>query len=169
MILTKPQILKEIESGRVKITPYDETAVGPASIDLTLANEIRIFENIDHSVHVVEATNFKEITKKVVLNGKKYIIKPGELILGITQEHISLPPDICAWLNSRSRFARLGLMVHITAPFIQPGEEGKQVLEIFNTGPNNLELHPGERLCQLILQRCEGEATYEGGFKNQEL
>lgn len=168
MILTHDEIIKEIETKQFKITPFDIKSVGPASVDLTLDNPIRIFERIDHSVPVTEETDFKTITKKLVIKDK-YTIKPGELILGITREKITLPGNLAGWLNSRSRFARLGLMVHITAPFIQPGESGKQVLEIYNSGPNNLELIPGEKLCQLILSRCEGSAIYNGAFKDQSL
>jgi dCTP deaminase len=168
MVLTHDQILAEIQAGNIAVEPFDETAVGPASVDLTLAPEIRIFRNIDHSIPVVEGSDFREITKHKVIEDK-YTIKPKELILGITKERVTLAPTICGWLNSRSRFARLGLMVHITAPFIQPGVSNRQVLEIFNAGPNNLEIVPGERLCQLIFQRCEGEAEYQGLFKEQEL
>lgn len=168
MILTHDQILQEIRAKRIQISPFREENIGPGSIDLTLAKEIRIFENINHSVPVAENSDFKSITKKKILDAP-YIMKPRELVLGITQEKIKLPGDICAWLNSRSRFARLGLMVHITAPFIQPGESGKQVLEIYNAGPNNLALIPGEKLCQLIFQRTEGTAIYNGKFKDQEI
>lgn len=168
MILSRNVILEEIKKKNIRIDPFFEDAVGPASVDLSLDKYIRIFERIDHSVPVVEKTDFKTITRKIIINGK-YTIKPGELVLGITKEKITLPGNICGWLNSRSRFARLGLMVHITAPLIQPGESGRQVLEIYNAGPNNLELIPGERLCQLIFQRTEGSAVYTGRFKNQKL
>ena len=168
MILSRDVILEEIKKKKIIIDPFNEDAVGPASIDLCLDRYIRVFERIGHSIPVIEKTNFKEITKKIVINGR-YIIKPGELVLGITCEKITLADSLCGWLNSRSRFARLGLMVHITAPFIQPGESGRQVLEIYNAGPNNLELIPGERLCQLILERTEGRAVYQGQFKNQKL
>lgn len=168
MILTKNQILKEIKEKRIIIFPFNPDAVGPASIDLTVDNNIRIFERIDYSIKVLENTDYTKITKIITIKDK-YIIKPNELVLGITKENITLPGDICAWLNSRSRFARLGLMVHLTAPFIQPGESGKQVLEIYNAGPNNLELIPGERLCQIIFQRTEGSAIYQGKFRNQTL
>lgn len=168
MILSKDKIIEEISNENIKITPFNSDAVGPASIDLTLDKYIRIFKRIDHSIKVIENTDFKKITRSLIIK-KKYTIKPGELVLGITKEKIKLPGNICGWLNSRSRFARLGLMVHITAPFIQPGDSGRQVLEIYNAGPNNLELYPGERHCQLILQRMDGKAFYKGEFNNQKL
>jgi dCTP deaminase len=168
MILTKEEILKEIKVNRVKIEPFQKNSVGPATIDLTLSDKIRIFKYPDKTVKVEEKINFKKLTKLVDIK-KGYILKPNELILGITKEKITLPDDICGWLNSRSRFARIGLMSHITAPFISPGISSYQVLEIFNAGHNNLKLVPGQRICHLILQKCLGKAKYTGKFKKQRL
>jgi len=168
MILTKPEIQKEIKKGRIKITPYNPKTLGPASLDLTLDNQLRVFRSLDKDVNVNSRTDYKKLTRKVKFN-KSYYLKPGELVLGITKEKITLPNNICGWLSSRSRFARIGMMIHITAPFVQPGISNKQVLEIYNAGPNVLKLIPGEKVCQFIFQRCEGKAKYKGKFKTQTL
>ena len=76
---------------------------------------------------------------------------------------------MCGWLGGRTRFARLGLIVHITAAFVQPGINNKQVLEIKNTSSNTLVLKPGGKFCQLIIERTEGKARYKGRFRKQEL
>ena len=166
MILTKKEILKEIKGGRVKIQPFDKNAIGPASIDLTLGDELRIF-NSEKAV-ISEKTDYKKISKIIKIN-KGYDLKPGELVLGITKEKITLPENIAGWINSRSRFARIGLMSHITAPFVAPGVSNKQVLEIYNAGNNTIKLLPNTKICQLVLQECKGNAKYNGKFKNQEL
>ena len=168
MILTRDVIIKEIEAGRIRIDPLDIDNIGPASIDLTLGDRIRTFVREVSSVKVTASTDHKKITKPTRIKDS-YHIKPGELVLGITEEKITLPDDICGWLNTRSRFARLGLMVHVTAPFIQPGISNRQVLEIFNAAPYRLELVPGEKLCQFVFERCEGRAKYHGMFKAQRL
>jgi len=168
MILTREVILKEIKAGRIKIDPFDPDSVGPASVDLTFGDRIRVFKRGVSSVRAASQTDFKKITKAMKIAGT-YCIKPGELVLGITREKITLPEDICGWLNSRSRFARLGLMVHITAPLMQPGISNRQVLEIYNAAPFELELIPGEKLCQFVFERCEGKAKYKGRFKTQML
>ncbi len=142
MILTHDEILKEIEAGRIGIDPYDPDSVGPASIDLRLGTEIRIFSPMPTVMPITTGSDYRDITYKLELAESGYIIKPNELVLGITLERITLPPDIAGWLSSRSRFARLGLMVHISAPFMQPGISNQQVLEILNTGPNYLKLIP---------------------------
>jgi len=165
MILTKSIILELIKKGKIKIEPLSEESIGPASIDLTLDKEIRIFDSnkiIDENADYHNITKLKDISKG-------YILKPGELILGITKEKIILPENICGWLNSRSRFARVGLMSHITAPFIAPGVSNHQVLEIFNASKNKIKLLPNTKICQLVLQQCKGKAKYEGKWKNQKL
>lgn len=135
---------------------------------MTLSNEIRVFKKRLDKVFAREDVDYKKITeKKIIKNG--YVLEPGELVLGITKEYLNLPPDIAGWLNSRSRFARLGLMVHLTAPFMQPGLEGKQVLEIFNAAKHNLVLLPGQKVCQFVFERCEGKSTYKGKFMKQRL
>ncbi|MCS6924784.1 MAG: dCTP deaminase, partial [Candidatus Binatia bacterium] len=79
-----------------------------------------------------------------------------------------LPGDICGWLEGRSRFARLGLIIHVTSSFISPGVNNRQVLEIANLAGRPLAIHAGTRLCQLILQRTEGSAVYQGRFARQD-
>lgn len=166
MVLTKPEILKKLREDVIKIEPFDERAVGPASVDLTLDNSIRVFDSKGELV--TNETDYKRISRLVSIEDG-YLLKPEELVLGITVEKITLPENICGWLNSRSRFARIGLMSHITAPFIAPGVSNKQVLEIFNAGQNRIKLVAGTRICQIVFQECKGKAKYEGRFKDQEL
>lgn len=164
MILTKKAIMDEINKGRITITPFNKNAVGPASVDLTLDNQFRILKYA-RSYNVSEKADYKKTSHAI--EADSYTIKPGETVLGITREKITLPGDICAWIQGRSRFARLGLMVHVTASFIQPGISNKQVLEMFNAGPTELVVKAGTKICQFIFQRCEGQAVYKGKFKEQ--
>jgi dCTP deaminase len=163
MILTREEICKLILKKKVIIEPIDVDAIGPASIDLTLDNKIRVFRS---KKAVIEDTDYAKLTTIKDIS-KGYVIKPGELVLGITKEKITLPPNICGWLNSRSSYARIGLMSHITAPFIAPGVANHQVLEIFNCGKNSIMLKPGMKICHLVLQECRGKSSYQGRFKDQ--
>lgn len=166
MILAKPEILRQIKDGRIKIEPYDESAIGPASIDLTLDCRLRIF---DTDQHITQADiDYRTLTKLVDVD-EGYLLKPGELVLGITRERITLPEDVCGWLNSRSRFARIGLMSHIAAPFLAPGISNRQILEIFNAGRNEIRLTPGMKICHVVLEECKGAAKYDGAWKDQDL
>jgi dCTP deaminase len=90
------------------------------------------------------------------------------MILGITKEKISLSEGISGRLEGRSRFARFGLAVHVTAGFMQPGISNQQVLEIVNLGHAPMALYPGTKICQFIFEACKGKARYQGRFVNQE-
>ena len=166
MILTKNEILKEMEKGNIKVDPFKKNQVGAGSIDLTLDNKFRIFRK-NKKIVLREEIDYKKHTKLVTV--EEMVLNPGELVLGITKEKLKLSSNFCGWLQGRSRFARLGLVVHATASFVQPGSENKQVLEILNLGPTRITLKPGVRICQLIIERTEGEAKFKGKFVNQEL
>ena len=166
MILTHDVIVREIEEGHIVIEPFSFDQIGPASIDLHLGTEIRVMDGPD-VIAVTDATDYRSVTEVRQLDAP-YVLQPGETIHGITRERIHLPGDIGGWLEGRSRFARLGLMIHVTAGFVAPGVHNRQVLEMSNVAGRPLEIHAGTRLCQLVLQRTEGQAIYQGRFAHQE-
>lgn len=168
-ILIGKEIKKAIHSGLIKIEPLDEELVGPGSVDLTLGNEFRIFKSQSEIYHVKDNADFHDITELVTINNGDYIvISPGEMILGVTKEKITLSENIAGRLEGRSRFARFGLAVHVTAGFMQPGISNHQVLEIVNLGHAPLALYPSTKICQFVFERCEGTAKYTGRFSNQD-
>jgi dCTP deaminase len=167
MILTRDIILHEIESGRVVIEPFTVDQVGPASIDLHLGDEIRVMQGGPPVIELVEDADYRAVTQVRQL-AHSYVLQPGETIHGITRERIHLPGDIGGWLEGRSRFARLGLMIHVTSGFVAPGVNNRQVLEMSNVAGRPLAVHAGVRLCQLVLQRAEGSAIYTGRFAQQD-
>ena len=166
-ILTHDEILKEISAGKITIDPFHPDCVGPASVDLHLGNEFRVFRKVHDIVHVTSEANYEEITERVLVDDR-LLLMPQETVLGITQERILLAPSLCGWLEGRSRFSRLGLLVHISASFMQPGIENKQCLEISNFSPTPMALYPGTPICQFIFQRTVGEAKYKGKFRHQQ-
>jgi len=167
-VLARSEILREIKARRVKIDPFRPRCVRAASIDLHLANAFRVFQSPHRSIPVTDLTDFKSATKGIrVPRGSGIQLSPGETVLSITEEKITLPDNICGWLEGRSRFSRLGLLVHISASFVQPGIANHQVLELSNFGPSPLEIFPGTAVCQLILQRTIGTGHYRGLFEKQ--
>lgn len=165
-VLTRDEILKEMKKGRIKIEPFSKDQIGPASIDLSLSEEFRVFKKWK-TAPVSEDVDYKKFTKLIKVDKYK-ILGPGEFVLGMTKEKITLPENICGWLTGRSRFARLGLSIHITASFIQPGISNKQVLEIKNVSNIPLILYPGIRVCQIILMNTLGKGKYQGAFSKQD-
>lgn len=166
-VLTRDVILGEIEAGRVVISPFSVDQVGVASIDLTLGREIRIIEPGERVIEISEQSDYRNHTRVSSLDAP-YDLSPGETIHGITREKITLPPNLCGFLEGRSRYARLGLMIHVTSAFVQPGVSNRQVLEMSNVSSHPLQIHAGVRVCQLVLMRTEGEAVYRGRFSDQD-
>lgn len=167
-VLGKGAILEAIAEGVITITPFNRDLVGPASVDLTLASTFRMFRKVHQVVDVREDTDYREFTDKIEISpGDQILIMPGETVLGITHERLRLGPGLCGWLEGRSRFARLGLMVHISAPFMGPGIDSQQVLEMSNFGPAPLAITPGLPICQFVFQRLEGNEHYDGRFAGQ--
>lgn len=167
-ILTRDEIKKAIDQGLVKVEPLDESQIGAGSIDLTLGNDFRIFKRHRDVYHIKDDSNFEDVTEVIsIQDGEAIIIKPDEMILGITREKITLAENYCGWLEGRSRFARFGLAIHVTAGFMHPGISNHQVLEIVNLGHTPLALYPGTRICQFIFEKCIGRAKYTGRFESQ--
>jgi dCTP deaminase len=167
MILTRDVIRREIDAGRVVIEPFTPDQIGPASIDLHLGDEIRVMHEGRDPVPVTDDVDYRTFTDVRRLDSP-YALASGDTIHGITRERITLPGDIGGWLEGRSRFARVGLMIHVTSGFVQPGVSGRQVLEMSNVSGRTLLIHPGVRLLQIVLQRCEGQSVYRGRFARQE-
>jgi dCTP deaminase len=167
-VLGREAILQGMESGAIGVTPFDRERLGPASLDLTLARTFRVFRKVHQVIDVYEHTDYRELTEKIeVPDGEHILIMPGETVLGITQERLRLGPGLCGWLEGRSRFARLGLMVHISAPFMGPGIDSQQVLEMSNFGPAPLAVRPGTAICQFVFQILQGSESYSGRFAGQ--
>jgi len=113
-ILTRDKILTRIAEGSIRIDPFDIAQVGPASIDLHLDRQFRVFKKVHAVVHVTEEVEPEAVTELLEVDDQ-LVLMPGEAALGITRERVTLPDDLCGWLEGRSRFARVGLMIHITA------------------------------------------------------
>jgi len=166
-VLTRDEILRELETGALVVEPLDPDQVGPASVDLHLGHEVRVLiPTSNDPIPVTDDSDPSQRTELLKLD-KPYRLPPGHTVHGITRERISLPPNLCGWLEGRSRIARLGLAIHVTSGFVQPGVSNHQVLELSNLSAVTLELHPDVRICQIVLERTEGKATYQGRFADQ--
>jgi dCTP deaminase len=167
MVLTRDVILRAIAAGELGVDPFRPEQVGPASIDLHLGNEIRVMTGGPDVIEVTEATDYRDVTRVQPLDAP-YLLRPGETIHAITRERLRLPGNVAGWLEGRSRYARLGLMIHVTSGFIAPGVDSRQVLEMSNVAGRPLAIHAGVSVCQVVLQRCEGNAVYAGRFARQD-
>jgi len=168
MILSKDEILKAIREGRITLTPFRSECIGPCSVDLHLGRKFRVFKKKRQKITISENERYDEYFDSVELGKSQGILlEPGELVLGVTEERIKLGKDLCARLDGRTRFARLGLLVHVSASLVQPGCDNVQVLEIINMSPWKMMLTPGLKVCQVVFEELRGKAEYRGRFRKQ--
>jgi len=166
--LGRNSIFKLIDDGSIKLEPFSRSQVGSASIDLHLGGTFRVFEKTRDIFHIREDSDYKQLTRIVEVDSDSYLLMmPNELVQGITVENLTLPASLSGRIEGRSRFARLGLLIHLSSGFIQPGSTGKVVLEILNVSPLPLALHPGTAICQVILEEAAGAVAYQGAFAGQ--
>ncbi len=158
MILSNEDIKKALKRGIIKIEPLEEEQIGPASVDLTLSDEWYLFKNACKGKKLdLSKISWEKVTRKV--KAKHITLKHDDICLGKTLERITLPKNIMGRLEGRSRYARMGLSVHITSALVQPGSDNHQVLEIGNMAPFSVTLHAGMRVSQVVFTRLESPSS----------
>lgn len=159
MVLSDRTIRQEIAAGRIRIEPFDPECVQPASVDVHLDRVFRVFRNarrpyIDVRKPMEDLTELERIEDDDV----PFILHPGEFVLGNTVEHLTLPDDIVARVEGKSSLGRLGLLVHATAGYVDPGWRGNLTLELSNVSNLPVTLYYGMRIGQISFLRLSTPA-----------
>ena len=155
-ILSDKDIKKLLNEGHISIEPLDnkEKQIQPSSVDLRIGDEFKVFRVI--RTPYIDPKDNEEVASYMesfkVPEGEAFIIHPNEFALATTQETVKLPDDIVARVEGRSSMGRLGVTMHVTAGYIDPGFEGKITLEISNIGAMPVALYPGQRVCQVVFE-----------------
>jgi len=144
----------------IGIYPCEDHQVQPASVDLTLANEWLVYPPaswIPYSGNPIDMDHAKDLeTTKIIAD--EYLLQPHELILCSTVEYVDIPNDIQGSVHGKSSLGRLGLMIHVTAGFIDPGFKGKITLEIYNLNNRPIILRAGKPICQMSMTKLSSPA-----------
>ena len=163
MLLSDHDIRSELESGRVRLDPYEPAMIQPSSIDVRLDKYFRLFDNHRYAV-IDPAEEQPELTRLVeVPSGESLVLHPGEFVLGSTYEAVTLPDDVAARLEGKSSLGRLGLLTHSTAGFVDPGFTGHVTLELSNVATLPIKLWPGMKVGQLCFFRLTSPAEQPYG------
>lgn len=162
MMLSQPDIRRRVENGDIFISPkLNEKQWGEASINLRLGFDFTKLNeapgatfSLSDGLNVIANSNLwsrKTIREKDEHGQPEhFILMPGDFVLALTHETIEIPPDLIGMVEGRSTYARMGLTMHQTAPWIQPGWRGQITLEIRNAGPLQISLTPlMDQPCQL--------------------
>src|ERR687885_2789103 len=157
-VLSDGTIRRLVEEGRIRIAPWDARMVQPASVDLRLGRSFRVFHN--HRITAVDLGHPPaELTEQVTIeDGGTFVIHPGEFCLGATEEWVELPDDLVARIEGKSSLGRLGLVVHATAGFCDPGFQGTLTLELANFNSVPIILRPGLPIAQLSFMTLDRPA-----------
>jgi len=157
-VLSDQTIIELVDAGRIRIDPWDPGLVQPASVDLRLGGSFRVFHN--HRATAIDLLNPPEnLTEEVTVpDGETFVIHPGEFCLGRTLEWVELPDDIVARIEGKSSLGRLGLIVHATAGFCDPGWKGTLTLELNNLTRVPIVLAPGLKIAQLSFMTLDRPA-----------
>jgi dCTP deaminase len=152
-VLSDRTIKEELAAGRLVIEPLDEANIQPASIDLQLDRVFRIFR-VTRRPFVDVRQPMDDLTELVTIeDDEPFIIQQGTFVLGSTLESVTLPDDIVARVDGRSSLGRLGLLVHATAGYIDPGWTGKLTLELSNQSQMPIALYYGMKISQISFLR----------------
>jgi dCTP deaminase len=155
-ILSDQDIKKCLEEGKITIKPLEdpERQIQPSSVDLRIGKEFKGFRIIRKPcIDPLDPSDLDSYMESFHLKkGEPFIIHPGEFALATTYETVELPDDLVARVEGRSSMGRLGITMHVTAGYIDPGFRGKITLEISNIGKMPVALYSGQRVCQIVFE-----------------
>ena len=166
MVLSDATIARLLAEGRIEIDPYDAALLQPSSVDVRVDRFFRVFHNnrypfIDVKQEQEDLTDLVEID-----DDTPFMLHPGEFVLGSTLERVRLPDDLVARLEGKSSLGRLGLLIHSTAGFIDPGWDGHVTLELSNVANLPITIYHGMKIGQLsFVQLTEPAETPYGADK----
>ena len=163
MILSDRDIRAEIEAGRIVIDPFDPECVQPSSVDLHVDSQFRVFANSRYP-YIDVAKEMPDLTELVEVKGEEpFILHPGEFVLGSTAERVAIPNDLVARLEGKSSLGRLGLLIHSTAGYVDPGWDGYLTLELSNVANLPITLYAGMRIGQISFFKLTSPAEVPYG------
>jgi dCTP deaminase len=164
VVLSDVSIARLLDEGRIGIDPYDESLLQPSSLDVRVDRYFRVFRNSRYPFIDVKQEQ-DELTELVEVADEPFILHPGEFVLGSTLERVTLPDDLVARLEGKSSLGRLGLLIHSTTGFIDPGWDGHVTLELSNVANLPITIYPGMKIGQLsFVQLSEpAETPYGAG------
>lgn len=155
MVLSDKDIEWAVRSGNLGIDPFDARRIQPASYDVSLSDKFRVFSGAAKKI-IVPGELDPDLTRAVDLTARgddALVLMSRQFLLGMTREYVRIPPFLCARIEGKSSLGRVGLVIHSTAGWIDPGFEGRITLEISNDSPLPIRLTPGMLIGQIAFMQ----------------
>jgi dCTP deaminase len=148
-VLSDRDIRSALDAGEIAIRPYDPSDLQPSSVDLHLDRSFRVFRNNRYPYIDVRAPQPDLTEMLTIADDEPFVLHPGEFVLGQTLEWVELPNDLVARLEGKSSLGRLGLLIHSTAGYVDPGWKGNLTLELSNVANLPIALYFGMKIGQI--------------------
>jgi dCTP deaminase len=159
VVLSDRTIARLIGEGRIAIDPYDESLLQPSSLDVRVDRYFRVFHNARYPYIDVKQPQDALTEEVEITDDEPFILHPGEFVLGSTLERVALPDDLVARLEGKSSLGRLGLLIHSTAGFIDPGWDGHVTLELSNVANLPITIYHGMKIGQVSFMQMTEPAS----------
>ncbi len=158
MVLSDATIARLVEQGRIEIDPFDAGLIQPSSVDVRVDRLFRVFRN--NRASFIDVKVEQDLTELVEIDDDEpFILHPGEFVLGSTLERVRLPDDLVARLEGKSSLGRLGLLIHSTAGFIDPGFDGHVTLELSNVANLPITIYHAMKIGQISFMQLSEPAA----------
>ncbi len=157
MVLSGHEIRAQLGQNIV-IDPFDEARLNPNSYNLTLHNELMIYEEV-----VLDMRRANRV-RRIPIPAEGLVLHPNLLYLGRTVERTETR-NLVPMIEGRSSIGRLGLFVHVTAGFGDVGFCGFWTLEMFAVQP--VRIYSGVAICQIFYHDIRGSFTEYASNKYQ--
>lgn len=166
MYLSDQDIKKALKQGQITIDDFDESRLQPASYDILLGNQFLFFER--HNMLCIDPKEdmSSNMTSVNIPDEKAFILQPNEFVLAVTKDRFGVDAAHCCRLMGKSSIARLGLIIHTTGSFIDPGNTVNATLHLYNTNRLPIKLYPGMKIGQIAFCRLTSPAQKPYGHKS---
>lgn len=167
MVLSDRTIREEIARKRIVIEPLDPSCIQPASVDVHLDRRLLVFKTWRSPFYVDVKQRHDDLNESVEIGDEQpFLLPPDEFVLGSTIENITLPDDIVGRLEGKSSLGRIGLLIHSTAGYVDPGWQGHLTLELSNVAKLPVTLYYGMKIGQMSFVRLSSPAERLYGDKS---
>ena len=162
-MLSDKDIKKSLKNNEIEISPLDEDYIQPSSVDLRVGSDFRVFENHKYS-HIDPKAQQDDLTTLVTASqNEPFVLHPGEFVLGTTYEKVTLSNKVVARLEGKSSLGRIGLLIHSTAGFVDPGFSGYLTLELSNVANLPIKIYPEMKIGQISFYYLNSPSESEYG------
>lgn len=164
MVLSDKGIRKALKAGEITIDPFEDENLQPASYDLHMSKTLLLFDRGNNSLIDIRKP-MESLMVEHEMSDEGYILHPKEFVLGNIKEITGVDAGHVGFLHGKSSLARIGLLIHATAGLLDPGNELRLTLEMYNLSPLPIKLYPDMKIGQITFEKIDDKCERPYGSK----